>query len=70
MDILKVYKEVYRVLNPGALFVESAWPLTEKFQPGNPEHENYTHVHVHVHVCYSLIRPLVRVFGLFWMRGA
>ena len=43
MDILKVYKEVYRVLKPGALFVESAWALTEKFQPGNPEHEQIKH---------------------------
>ena len=35
---LDVYKEVFRVLKPGALFVDSAWVMTDKYDPNNPEH--------------------------------
>ena len=40
---LDVYKEVYRVLKPGGIFVDSAWAMTDKYQPGNPEHEKIKH---------------------------
>ena len=35
---LDVYKEVFRVLKPGALFVDSAWAMTDNYNPNNPEH--------------------------------
>lgn len=35
---LDVYSEVYRVLKPGALCVDSAWAMTDLYDPGNPEH--------------------------------
>ena len=38
-DPLLVYKEVYRVLKPGAYFVDSAWVLTDRYKPGDPVHE-------------------------------
>lgn len=42
-DPLLVYKEVYRVLKPGAYYVDSAWVTTDKFQSGNPKHEKIKH---------------------------
>ena len=38
-DLLQVYKEVYRVLKPGSLYVDSTWITTDKYEPGNPTHE-------------------------------
>ena len=35
---LDVYKEVFRVLKPGALFVDSACVMTDNYDPNNPEH--------------------------------
>ena len=32
------YKEIFRVMKPGAQFVESAWALTDNFDPDNQEH--------------------------------
>lgn len=37
-DLKLVYKEVYRTLKPGALYADSAWVLTEKYDASNPEH--------------------------------
>ena len=42
-DPLLVYKEIYRVLKPGALFVSSCWVTTDKFEPGNATHEDVIH---------------------------
>ena len=42
-DPLIVYREIFRVLKPGAIFVESAWALTSKYIPGNPEHDKIKH---------------------------
>lgn len=33
-----VYREIRRVLKPGAIFVDSAWAMTEAFDPKNAEH--------------------------------
>jgi sterol 24-C-methyltransferase len=33
-----VYREVHRVLKPGALFVDSAWVMTDLYDPSNPDH--------------------------------
>jgi sterol 24-C-methyltransferase len=33
-----VYKEVHRVLKPGAMFVDSAWAMTDLYDPNNPQH--------------------------------
>ena len=30
--------QVYRVLKPGALFVDSAWAMTDLYDPSNPKH--------------------------------
>ena len=30
--------QVFRVLKPGAFFVDSAWALTDLYDPNNPEH--------------------------------
>ena len=30
-----VYREIRRVLKPGAIFVDSAWAMTEAFDPKN-----------------------------------
>ena len=37
-DKTALYREVFRVLRPGACFACYEWCLTEKFDPGNPEH--------------------------------
>ena len=37
-DPIIVYKEIFRVLKPGALFVETAWTMTDSYDPQNPEH--------------------------------
>ena len=39
MDLSLVYGETFRVLKPGACFVESAWALTEKYIPDSPTHQ-------------------------------
>ena len=49
-DPLIVYKELFRVMKPGALCIDSAWVMTDKYQPGNPEHEKIKH---DIEVCYS-----------------
>ena len=33
-----VYREILRVLKPGAIFVDSAWAMTDTFNPYNAEH--------------------------------
>lgn len=37
-DPVHVYREIMRVLKPGAIFVDSAWAMTDKFDLHNPEH--------------------------------
>lgn len=37
-DPVQVYSEICRVLKPGALCVDSAWAMTDKYDPQNPEH--------------------------------
>ena len=37
-DPVIVYKEIFRVLKPGALFVETAWTMTDNYDPQNAEH--------------------------------
>ena len=37
-DKTAAFREVFRVLRPGACFAGSDWCLTEDFDPGNPEH--------------------------------
>ena len=37
-DKTALYREVFRVLRPGACFACNEWCLTEKFDSGNPEH--------------------------------
>lgn len=37
-DPEQVYREILRVLKPGAIFVDSAWAMTDAFDPHNPEH--------------------------------
>jgi len=36
---IELFREIYRLLKPGALFAGYEWTLTEKFQPGNPLHQ-------------------------------
>lgn len=55
-DPLNVYKEVYRVLKPGALFVDSAWVMTDKYQPGNPVHEKIKH---------DIVVSVTRMFSIY-----
>jgi len=37
-DPEQVYREILRVLKPGAIFVDSAWAMTDTFDPHNAEH--------------------------------
>ena len=37
-DPVHLYKEILRVLKPGAIFVDSAWAMTDKYDPQNPDH--------------------------------
>jgi len=37
-DPEQVYREILRVLKPGAIFVDSAWAMTDAYDPKNPEH--------------------------------
>ena len=37
-DKTAAYKEVYRILRPGACFIGSEWCITESFDSKNPEH--------------------------------
>ncbi|MXW34708.1 MAG: methyltransferase domain-containing protein, partial [Chloroflexi bacterium] len=37
-DKLAVYREIFRVLRPGACFVGNEWCVTNDFDPSNPEH--------------------------------
>ena len=39
-DLVDVYSEVYRVLKPGAYFVDLAWAMMDGYDPQNPEHEH------------------------------
>ena len=38
-DKTELYREIFRVLRPGACFACCEWCLTEKFDSGNPEHQ-------------------------------
>lgn len=38
-DPIDVYKETFRVLKPGAIYVEAAWALTDTYDPANAKHE-------------------------------
>ena len=37
-DPEQVYREILRVLKPGAIFFDSAWAMTDAYDPQNPEH--------------------------------
>jgi SAM-dependent methyltransferase len=37
-DLAVVYREVYRALKPGALFVDVTWCVTDDYDLQNPEH--------------------------------
>lgn len=37
-DLVLVYKEIQRVLKPGAMFVDMAWCVTDNYDPQNPQH--------------------------------
>lgn len=37
-DPVLVYKEILRVLKPGALFVDVTWCMTDAYNPDNPLH--------------------------------
>ena len=51
VDPIFVYKELLRVLKPGACFIQSEWVLTEKYIPGNPAHEKIKHEIVVSYLC-------------------
>ena len=42
-DPLLAFKETFRVLKPGSLYLDAAWVLTDKFVAGDPEHEKIKH---------------------------
>ena len=37
-DPEQVYREILRVLKPGAIFFDSTWAMTDAYNPQNPEH--------------------------------
>ena len=37
-DLGLVYREIFRVLKPGALFADMAWCVTEDYDPQNSKH--------------------------------
>ena len=51
-DLLLVYKEIHRVLKPGAIFVDLVWALTDSYDP-----ENMEHVRVKSNVMVSRQKP-------------
>ena len=50
-----VYSEIYRVLKPGAYFLDSAWAMTDSYDPKNPEHE---HIKYEIEVRIGLKRSI------------
>jgi len=40
---VELFKEIYRLLKPRALFAGYEWTLTEKFDQGNPAHQEIRH---------------------------
>lgn len=42
-DLLKVYKQIFRVMKPGARFIDGMWCMTDRFDPENPLHQTIKH---------------------------
>lgn len=42
-DLVLVYKEIIRILKPGAIFADLAWAMTDTYNPENPVHEKAKH---------------------------
>ena len=38
-DPVDVYSEAFRVLKPGAIYVDATWALTDTYDATNPKHE-------------------------------
>ncbi len=38
-DPVCVYKEIFRLLKPGSIYVDCAWVMTDTYNPDNPVHE-------------------------------
>ena len=40
---IDVYSEIYRVMKPGAYFLDSTWAMMDSYDPHNPEHKHIKH---------------------------
>ena len=42
-DLLKVYRQIFRVLKPGARYTDCSWCLTDEYDQQNPLHQTIKH---------------------------
>jgi hypothetical protein len=52
-----VYREILRVLKPGAIFATYEWVITDKFDPNNKKHREVKHAIEHGNGIPELERP-------------
>ena len=61
-DLLKVYKEILRVLKPGGMFLDMAWCVTDDYNPEDPKHVKVINdVMVSIHMWSSQIIFISRI---------
>ena len=56
-----VYKEIFRVLKPGALFADMAWCVTDDYDPQNPKHVKIVS-DVMVRILYNALHCILLCF--------
>ena len=68
-DLGSVYREIFRVLKPGALFADMAWCATEDYDPQNSKHVKVVKdVMVHNNYIVCTIGTIIFLFFLFSLK--